>query len=437
MCGRVVSNQMFTLTMTLLPFCRFNIGFKGFKTSEIPDLIHLLPLSGSVHNPGTNTSQWYTYDFHYLNQGPYATAQDLLNAYQNNEIRKVQLPRGYKDTTYQRINPQRDSSQPMRQFADIPGPRTYLPSGPRYTVRGTHVDYMDWSFDISGGQIRGPALFDIKFKGERIVYELAVNDIGLVYAMDSHAQHNIIYMDATYGIMGGETPSFVIKGVDCPEHAAILNTSYWWSVTQKSYDMAAICIFEADAQEALWRHSAPPVDAGLRHRYLVVRVPVVIGNYDYTFEFHFYLDGKVMTKAMASGYIQASFWDEHNPRAREKSRDAFGYRLSDHQTGPIHDHMFGFKVDMDVIDRNNTFQIVKWKSGPVLDALRTQTDIKEAPGYFLYNETRYIEWERKEREIGIQETPEQQFWLFVNDRHKNKWGVERGYQLAPLSTGNQ
>ena len=414
---------------------RFNIGYIGFQTTEVPDLIHLLPLSGSVHNPGTNVSTWYSYDFHYLNQGPFATAQELLNAYQNNEVRKVVLPKGYKDTTYNRIYPKRDSSKPMRKYADVPGPRTYLPNGPRFTVSGTHVEYMGWSFDISGGQIRGPALFDIRYKNERIIYEHAVNDIALNYAMDSHAQHNIVYMDATYGIFGGDTPSFVIKGVDCPEHGTVLNTSYWWSVTQKSYDMAGICIFEADAQEALWRHSSPPFDAGLRNRYLVVRAPVVVGNYDYTFEFHFYLDGKIFTRIMATGYIQASFWDEHNPRARESSRDAFGYRVSDRQTGPIHDHMFGFKVDMDIIDKNNTFEIVKWKAGPVLEALKTQTEISEAPGYFLYNETRYIEWERMETEIGMQDTPEQQFWLIVNERHKNKWGVERGYQIAPLETG--
>lgn len=417
---------------------RWNVAFKGFRHEEDLDLIHILPLSGRVYNPGTDTSKWYAYDFHYLNQGPYNTSTDLMNAYMSNNIRKVKLEAGFRNTLWDRVFPKRDSSLPLRDNADIHGPRTYYPAGPRYTIEGTHVKWMGWSFDISGSQIRGPALFNINFKNERIIYELAVNDIALNYAMDSHAQNNIIYADATYGIMGGDSPTTVMPGVDCPEHATILNTTFWWHTTQTAYDMRSICIFEADGQDALWRHAGHNFEAGLRNRHLIVRSPVVIGNYDYTFEFHFYLDGKVYTHAKASGYIQSSFWDEGNPHSPDNTRDAFGYRIGEYMTGPIHDHMFGFKVDFDLVDKNNSFQIVKWKAGPVLEALKTQKhDITKAPEYFIYNETRYIEWERIEKEKGIQDPSEQQFWLVINEREKNKWGVERGYQIAPLATGDQ
>ncbi|XP_045177368.2 amiloride-sensitive amine oxidase [copper-containing]-like [Mercenaria mercenaria] len=417
---------------------RWNIAFKGFRHEEDVDLIHILPLSGRVHNPGTDTSKWYTYDFHYLNQGPFNTSQELMAAYNSNTLRKVKLEPGFRNTLWDRIFPKRDSSLPLRDRADSQGTRAYYPTGPRYTIEGTHVKWMDWSFDISGSQMRGPALFNINFKNERIIYELAVNDIALNYAMDSHAQNNIIYADATYGIMGGDYPTTIMSGVDCPEHATVLNTTFWWHPTQSAYDMRSICIFEADGQDALWRHVGISFEAGLRNRHLIVRAPVVVGNYDYTFEFHFFLDGKVYTHAKASGYIQSSFWDEFNPNSPDKTRDAFGYRLSDYGTGPVHDHMFGFKVDMDIIDKNNTFQIVKWKAGPVLEALKTQNpNITKAPEYFIYNETRYIEWENVQKEIGIQDPSEQQFWLVVNEREKNKWGVERGYQIAPLATGDQ
>ena len=417
-------------------FCRWVIRLNGFRFVDGDvDLIHILPLSGRIHNPGTNVSQWYVYDFHYLNQGPYRTAYDLMDAYNNGSIRKVKFEDGYLDTIFDRIFPKRDSSKPYREHADKHGARTYYPDGPRYTVDGTHVKWMGWSFDVSGGQIRGPALFDVRFKNERILYELAVNDISLNYAMDSHSQNNIIYADATYGIMGG-FPTALIRGVDCPEHGTVLQTTYWDSGSQQAYDITSICIFEADGQEALWRHSGSDFEAGMRNRYLVVRIPTIIGNYDYTFEFNFYLDGKIFNYAKASGYIQTSFWDEHDPKWPDKTRDSFGYRLSDYMTGPIHDHMFGFKVDFDLIDRNNSFQVVKWKAGPVLDAIRTQNNgITEAPEYFIYNETRYLEWMRHEQEVGIRDTEDQQFWLVVNDRHRNEWGVERGYQIAPLATG--
>ena len=427
--------------LSLRCFCfnfRWNIVFNGFRSAADVDLIHILPVSGTLHCPGTDTSQWFTDDLHYLNQGPYDNATHLMDAYQRDTIRKVQLEKGFRDTVYDRVFPKRDTRMPLRENADIHGPRTYAPGGPRYTVDGTHVKWMGWSFDISGNQIRGPALFDVKFKNERILYELAVNDIALNYAVDSHAQNNIIYADATYGIMGGMTPSTVMKGIDCPDQGTVLQTAFWWHPEQNPHNMSSVCIFEADGQEALWRHVGTTFEAGLRNRFLVVRVPVVIGNYDYTFEFNFFLDGKIYSFAKASGYIQASFWDEGSPLWTDNIHQPFGYRVGDYMTGPIHDHMFGFKVDMDIIHQNNSFKVIKWKAGPQLDAIKSQNPrITTKPAYFIYNETRYIEWETMETEYGIQagDMPDQQFWLVVNEQEKNKWGVERGYQIAPLATG--
>lgn len=416
---------------------RWAATFKGFGDDEL-DLIHLLPLSGTIHNPGTNTSSWYAYDFHYLNQGPYATANDLMDAYISNKLRKVRLPNGYRFTLNNRVFPKRDSSLHTRKYANKPGPRTYELEGPRYDVNGSRVSWMDWEFDLSGGQTRGPALFNIKFKGQRIVYEEAVNDIALNYAMDSHGQNNIIYADATYGILGGDYPTTILPDVDCPAYGTVLNSSYWYPSEQQAYTVRAFCIYEHDSQEPLWRHVGSTYRAGLRNRYLVARSPTVIGNYDYIFEFQFHLDGKIFTKAKATGFIQASFWDENNPNTLDKSRDAFGYRLADFQTGPIHDHMFGFKVDMDIIDDKNSFKLVKWKSGTALEAIQTANpNITTQPPYFKYNTTRYLEWEKVKTELGISEPQDQAFMLVVNEKEKNKWGVEKGYQIAPLITGSQ
>ncbi|KAK3581494.1 hypothetical protein CHS0354_031829 [Potamilus streckersoni] len=411
----------------------------GFGTLEEENVLYLLPLSGTVHSPGTNVSEWYPHSYYYLNQGPYRTVSDLVSAYNNNIIRKVRLPAGYRNTLRKKSYPKRDIYLPLREYADQPGARSYMPQGPRFSISGTRIKWMDWSFHISGGQLKGPALFDIRFKGNRIAYELAVNDISLVYGMDSSGHNSIVYMDATYGIMGGDTPTTILRDVDCPSYAAVLNTSYWDSAEQKAVDMESICIFEADEQEALWRHYTPSFAGGIRNRHLIVRVPVVIGNYDYTFDFHFYLDGKIYSKGIATGYILSSFWDENNPHAgKDKTRDAFGYRVSDFHTGPIHDHMFGFKVDMDVIDSSNSVEVIHWKAGDILDALRTQSNITQVPPYFIYNQTRYLEYETLQREVGYRlNYDNQKFFVVVNENKRNSWGVKRGYHIAPLATGAQ
>ncbi|KAK3596325.1 hypothetical protein CHS0354_004882 [Potamilus streckersoni] len=415
---------------------RFVIGFWGFKNKV--DLFHLLPLSGTIHSPGTDTSRWYTHMFYYLNQGPYRNASELMESYRHNKIRKIKLPDGYRDTTRDRIFPKRDERKPLRNFSHRPGSRSYEPDGARYTVAGSKIRWMGWEFDISAGQMRGVSLFDIRFKRERIIYELSSSETVVTYANDDSAQNGIIYTDASFGLLSGH-PIMILRDVDCPQYATILNTTYWSSATQKPGQYQSICIFEADGQEPLWRHNDYSFAAGLRNRYLVVRVPTAVGNYDYIFEYHFYLDGKLYTTVSATGYIHTTFWDVQSPHmGSDKTKTPFGYRVSDYSMGAIHDHTFGFKVDMDVISMSNTFKVIKWRAGNILDAFRTQVNIQEQPPYFAYNQTRYIEWETLQQEREMQLSyDDQTFWIVVNDKEKNKWGVERGYQIAPLKTAAQ
>ncbi|KAK3594388.1 hypothetical protein CHS0354_009683 [Potamilus streckersoni] len=414
---------------------RFNLAFKGFGNSEIMDLFDLLPLQGAVIASSLNVSHWFATDYYYLNQGPFKTAKDLMNSYNNGTIRKLQLPKGYVKTIRDRIVPKRDMSLPVREKADTPGARTYEPAGARYTINGYNISWMGWNFVLSGSQVRGPSLFNIRFKGDRIVYELAFNDVSVMYAADNYAQNNVIYTDATYGILEGE----VILGVDCPEHSSVLKIATWNSRTATPIDTSIVCVFEVDGEESLWRHKGGAFTGGQRERHLVIRAPITLGNYDYSLEFHFHLDGRIVTKARASGYIQAHFWDVRNKHfGDDRSFYPYGYRISDFHVGSIHDHTFGFKVDLDILEQNNTFKLIHWKAGNVLDALQTKSNVTEIPSYYLFNQTRYIEWETLYREAGLRiDMENQKFWTVVNTNKQNKWGNSRGYRIIPMATGAQ
>jgi Cu2+-containing amine oxidase len=199
-------------------------------------------------------------------------------------------------------------------------------------------------------------------------------------------------------------------------------------------------VFEADGENALWRHSAYAFKGGLRNNYLVVRVTTTLANYDYAVEWHFYLDGKIFTIVTASGYIQATFWDHENPfMGSEKGRDAFGFRVSDNAQGQIHDHMFGFKMDLDILGTDNSMEVIHWKNDNVLSALRSHVpNVPEIPPYFLDNWTRYIEYELTEKETGKRiNMDEPEFWIIVNENERNKWGNMRGYEIKPISTAAQ
>lgn len=399
--------------------------------------LDFLPLSATIHCPGNDFSTWYIHSYYYLNQGPYANATALMKAYNNGELRKFILPQGYRKTVLERHMPDRDVNAPFRMYSTVPPPRTYEPAGPRYSVHGHKVDWMGWSFHVTSSQLRGPGLFSIKFKDESIAYELALNDIGVVYGSGAASQTNVIYTDSSYGI--GEYYG-IVKTVDCPEHSTLLETSHWDVYLSEPVVHKAICVYEADGENALWRHKGWEFEGGLRNNFLVVRASATIDNYDYIVEWHFYLDGKILTIVSASGYIQGTFWDDENPfMGSDKSRDAFGYRVGDHTHGQIHDHMFGFKVDLDILGTANTMETIHWKTADVVTALRSQVpSVNDIPAYFLHNITRYLDYEFVENESAFRiNMDEPKFWVVVNEEEKNKWGAHRGYQIKPLTTAAQ
>ncbi|XP_046545523.1 amiloride-sensitive amine oxidase [copper-containing]-like [Haliotis rubra] len=411
---------------------RFVMAFIVDGTARGRDL-NFLPLTGTVHNPGVNTNTWYAHSLYYLDQGPFPTAEALLSAYNNGTLRKVALPRGYRQTLFSTTYPKQNNDK-HRESSDKAPPRSYYPSGQRYSIHDHAVKWMDWEFVVGSSQFRGPSVYDVKFKGERIVYENSLNDVTLAYASDVTSGANTIYMDATFGV--GEFQS-LIPGVDCPHHATLLDAAWFDSYSQSPISANAICVFETAGEHSLWRRK-DKFAAGMANNFLVVRTALPVGNYDYTIDFLFFLDGSLKTDASASGYLQSSFWDPENPRAgQDKAIDAFGYRVGDYVHGAIHDHTFGFKVDMDILGTENSFDIIKWKAGDVATALKTQANVTEKPSYFLYNETRYVEWETLATEAGLKiDLNHPEFWTVMSE-NKNKWGVKRGYRIAPETLAAQ
>lgn len=62
------------------------------------------------------------------------------------------------------------------------GAQLVEPDGKRYTVSGHHVEYMNWSFDFRLRSSTGVQLFDISFDGQRIVYELSLQEAAAFYS---------------------------------------------------------------------------------------------------------------------------------------------------------------------------------------------------------------------------------------------------------------
>ena len=389
--------------------------------------LDMLPVLAVLHHPGINASKWYIDNWYYYDQGPYHNASHLLDAYRNGELKVERLPRGYVQKILHKRNYLQNQSLPLRHKADIHPSITPGPKHPRYVIKGHTIEWMGWSFELSTNTYRGPSLFDIKFKGERIIFEHSLNDLNLIYSAASTGAGytNIVMSDVEYTLGGRMT---FIPGLDCPDFASIINSTFWHK--DKGYAKPAFCVFEVDGQTPLWRHVGS-VYAGLRDHFLAVRVPVNLGNYDYTLEYEFYLDGKMGTFVTSSGVVYTAHWYEGDGYlGDDKSSTPFGYRIVDHGIGSIHDHTFAFKIDFDIINESNTFEFVDWKSGTMKEAVQSQQNPPLTVPPYTFNSTRYVQRRPLGRESGFYVSNTPTFWTILNEDIVNRWGNSRGYTIS-------
>ncbi|KAH0626996.1 hypothetical protein JD844_002344 [Phrynosoma platyrhinos] len=232
------------------------------------------------------------------------------------------------------------SMKPRVNLAE-PSPLTYEPSGPRYNVRNNQVHSSSWSFAFRMDLNRGPCLFDIRFKGQRIVYELSVQDTMSVYGSNNPGGMSTRYMDASFGI--GYFTNSLVRGVDCPYSATYLDVSFLVQAEKPIITQDAFCVFEQDLGSPFRRHYSNLHSlyyGGLPGAALVLRSVTTVGNYDYIWDFIFYPNGAIESKVHPTGYIMSSFLHDDGLN--------FGNRVGDHTLGTIHTHFAGYKVDLDV-----------------------------------------------------------------------------------------
>ncbi|XP_046552412.1 amiloride-sensitive amine oxidase [copper-containing]-like [Haliotis rubra] len=400
---------------------RFALHLRGLGEVD-KDLFHMLPVSGIVAYNGSSVEDWQMKELFYLNQGPFANASDLLAAYNESRINKVHLPTGYRNTLSERLFPR--SLAEKRENSEVPPPRSYSPGTPRYRINNYNVTWMGWNFAISNNPMRGLATYNVQFRGVRILYEMALQDILVRQTADTHGENNAVNLLSSSNI--GEYEA-VIPGVDCPERATLLSTTYWNTVLRAGTTTKSICVFEGDGEMPLWRRRGNRYASGLRDNYLVVRATSRVGNLDFSVEYRFHLDGSIDTNIHSFGTLQGAFWNSNSSNnAASNKRNAFGVNLADYVGGMSGSHSFNFKVDVDVVDTLNSFQEISWKQGTAGTALRSLNDIAESPNYFVTNATLYPSFETITEESGLIKAKRPQVWLVSPSKNASY----SGYQLT-------
>ncbi|KAI9375379.1 copper amine oxidase [Aspergillus egyptiacus] len=389
--GRVIRWDMF-----------WNMGTDQFDSGT------LLPLGLYLKSDvtGRDPSQWKLLGWMY-NDIFYETTEEFREAYWSPGFVKLtpNIDGPWAHTDQRGTPAPKDWKQP---------PLAVAPDGARYSVdtERKFVSWMDFSFYISFNRDTGLSLFDIKYKGQRVLYELGLQEALAHYAGNDPVQSSVAYLDSYYGF--GPYAFELLKGYDCPSYASYLNTSFYMSEETHTH-VDSLCMFEFDADYPLARHSTSDYVAVSKNVYFTLRTINTIGNYDYMFSYNFYMDGTIGVDVRASGYIQSAFFANNQD---------FGYQIHDSLSGSMHDHVLNFKADFDILGTDNTIEL---------------TSVVPVEKKFSWNGNKTRNTMQLQREIIESEDQGRFNWGFngqtqvhvINQDEKNKYGEYRGYRILP------
>ncbi|KAK8070507.1 hypothetical protein PG997_010710 [Apiospora hydei] len=301
---------------------------------------------------------------------------------------------------------------------ELPPPISIQPLGPRYKLdrKERYVSWFGFEFYFTSTQATGVSLYDVRFKSERVLYELSLQEAMAHYAGDDPMASGQEFLDSFFGM--GTNAFELVPGYDCPAYADYLD-SHLHRMGKTERLPNNICLFEFTSDHLLSRHTTATSVTVSRNTFLTLRSVSTVGNYDYTIDYVFYLDGAIEVKVRASGYIFGAFY----ARNAHKAEDEYGHRIHDALSSSLHDHVISFKADLDVAGTAN--DLVRLAVEPV-----TKTYPWDQP-HFKQRNTMHLRDYPVERETGL-DWPKNagEFYLVYSSDKKNAWDERKGYRIV-------
>ncbi|KAB0339356.1 hypothetical protein FD754_023960 [Muntiacus muntjak] len=275
-----------------------------------------------------------------------------------------------------------------------------------------------WTFSFGLGAFSGPRIFDVRFQGERLAYEISLQEVLVAYGGNTPVGMVSHYMDRGFGIGKFATP--LTRGVDCPYLATYVDWHFLLESQAPRTLHDAFCVFEQNEGLPLRRHHSDVFShyfGGLVETVLVLRSVTTLFNYDYVWDVIFHSNGAIRVKFHATGFINSVF---HFGAARR-----YGNQVRENTLGNVHTHSAHYKVDLDVGGLENWV----WAE----DMAFVPTAIPWSPEH----QTQRLQVTRKQLE-----TEEQAAFplggafprhLYLACKQNNKWGHPRGYRIQMIS----
>lgn len=290
------------------------------------------------------------------------------------------------------------------------------PEGPSFSVTGSLVEWEGWSMRVDFNAREGLVLHDVSFGGRSVLSRASVPEMVVPYGDTAPGRFWISYFDAGEYLLG-KNANHLELGCDCLGVIRYLDGYVADDHGNPVRIPNVICMHEED-YGILWKHTDLAGRADVRRsRRFVVSYFSTIGNYDYGFYWHFYLDGSIEVVAKATGIVFAAA-GEPGVRQRHATELAPGV------FAPVHQHLFCARLDVAIDGEDNRLIEV--------DAQRVPMGPDNPFGNaFSWSETPLTTEHAAQREA---DTSVARVWEVQSASRINRVGRPTAYHLVPEPT---
>ncbi|KZT20392.1 amine oxidase catalytic domain-containing protein [Neolentinus lepideus HHB14362 ss-1] len=389
----------------------FRRAWVSWRRNVAGPWLHPLNFFQYVDMSGTDPAQWKLIKIVYNHQ-VFDSIDSFLDAFHNGTLQRLpERPDQRKDpswSTRKRPNPEY-----RRDLDHLPGPRSVSFAGLRFRVDKElqYVSWLGWGLYLGFNRDMGLSLWDIRFRDERLIYELAPQEAIAQYAGNDPMQATTAWLDRFFGM--GASVRDMLPGYDCP-HEAVYLPAITHSGTGIIKRERAICIFEQDSGRPITRHTGY-----MKDEFGAVKGYVLTIRSISTFDYMFHVDGTIEIRLSASGYLQGGYW--------EPKQEGYGAQIRDTSMGSLHDHVINYKVDLDLVGLKNSL-------------LRTTTAQEEVEHPWIEEDWGTTVIQQKISRSYIENEDDallkypnnfQGSYAIVNKGETNAWGSPRGYAIHP------
>jgi len=277
------------------------------------------------------------------------------------------------------------------------------PEGSDLRIAGHLVRYRNWQFYAVLQPREGLVLYDVRFHDgkqlRQVAYRMALSEIYVPYGIGDAAWSFRMALDVgEYN--PGLSAQHLLLGHDVPNNAYLFDTTFFSDrgPTQDNPQgtvqaPGTLAIYER-ASGLLWTRTDP--DTRLRDsrdgREVVASWSAWLGNYIYSFEWIFKLDGSIEVRAQLHGTtLNRGALTEPEASAPKVGRDAHGTFVA----APHHQHFVSYRLDLDIDGPHNRLmqmEVVPLDQPPFKNAFDTRMQYLTAEGYRDFDPQHMRHW---------------------------------------------